>query len=130
MDNESDVEDDEFNEDLDKMYDDEDLNAAQQDSFNDEDSCDSVGDLEIDIQKPHGKILTRKRLVKSIHKSLDKSCYDPHDFGNADDLASEKVLEAFLGPKKNLNTNKIFRANKRPPNDGCQRACDVLPHTP
>ena len=69
-------------------------------------------------------------MVNSIDKSLDENCYDPHEFGVAEDLASEKVLEAFLGPKKNPSPKKIFWTNKRPPNVYCQRACDVLPCTP
>ena len=36
VDNESDVDDDKFNDDLDKIYDSDDLNAAQQDSSDDE----------------------------------------------------------------------------------------------
>ena len=111
MDNDSDV-DDEFNYDLDKIYGSNDLNAAQQDSSDDEYSSDSDGDVEIDIQRPSQKILTKKWLVNSTDKSLDKNCYDPHDFDVAEDLAREKVLEAFLGPKKNPNTKKILWTNK------------------
>ena len=111
MDNDSDV-DDEFNYDLDKIYGSDDLNTAQQDSSDDEYSSDSDGDVEIDIQRPSQKILTKKWLVNSTDKSLDKNCYDPHDFGVAKDLASEKVLEAFLGPKKNPNNKKILWTNK------------------
>ena len=130
MDNERDVDDDEFNDDLDKIYDSDDLNAAQQDSSDAEDSSDSDGDVEIDIQRLPQKILTRKRLINSIDKSLDENYRDPHDFGVAEDLASEKFLETFLGPKKNPNTKKIFWTNKKPPNVSRQRACDVLPRTP
>ena len=61
---------------------------------------------------------------------MDENCYDPDDFGVAEDLTSEKVLEAFLSPKKNPNTKKIFWTNKTLPNVGRQRACDVLPRTP
>ena len=81
MNNESDVDDDEFNDNLDRIYDSDDLNAAQQDSSDDEDSPGSDGDVEIGIQRPHQKILTKKRLVNSIDKYLDENCYDPHDFG-------------------------------------------------
>ena len=129
VDNKSDVDNDEFNYDLDKIYDSDDLNAAQEDSSYDEDLCGSDGDVEIDIQRPPQKILTKKRLVSSIDNSLDENCYDPHDFGVAEDLAREKVLGAFLGPKKNPNTKNIFWANKKPPYAGRQRACDVLPRT-
>ena len=119
MDNESDVDDDDgFNDNLDRIYDSDDLNAAQQDSSDDEDSPGSDGDVEIGIQRPHQKILTKKRLVNSIDKSLDENCYYPHDFG---------VPETFVGLKKNPNTKKIFWTNKNPPNASCQRACDVLP---
>ena len=130
VDNESNVADDKFNNDLDKIYDSDDLNAAQQNSSDDEDSSDSDEDVEIDVQKPHGKILTKKRLVNSVDKSLDESCYDPHDFDVAEDFASEKVLEAYLGPKKNSNTKKTFSTYKKPPNAGRQRACDVLSRIP
>ena len=130
VDNESDVDDDKFNDDLDKIYDSDDLNPAQQDRSDDEDSSDSDGDVEIDIQKLLGKILTKKRLVSSIDKSLDENCYDRHDFGVAEDLPSEKVLQVFLSPKKKYNTKKIFCTNKKLPNASRQRACDVLPRTP
>ena len=125
VDNKSDVDNDEFNYDLDKIYDSDDLNAAREDSSYDEDFCGSGGDVEIDIQRPPRKILTKKRLVSSIDNSLDGNCYDPHDFGVAEDLA-----RAFLGPKKNPNTKNIFWTNKKPSNAGRQRACDVLPRTP
>ena len=129
MGNESIVDDDEFNDNLGKIYNIDDLHAAQQDSSDDEDSSGSDGDVEFDIQRPPRKILTKKWLVNSVDKSLDEHYYDPHDFGVAEDLASEKVLEAFLGPKKNRNIKKIFWTNKKPPNGGRQRACDVLPRT-
>ena len=103
VDNDSDV-DDEFNDYLDIIYGSDDLNAAQQDSSDDEYSFDNDGDVEMDIQRPSQK----KWLINSTDKSLDKNCYDPHDFGVAEDLASEKRLEVFLGPKKNSNTKKIF----------------------
>ena len=48
VDNDSDV-DNEFTDDLDKIYGSDDLNAAQQDSSDDEYSSDSDGDVEIDI---------------------------------------------------------------------------------
>ena len=111
VDNDSDV-DDKFSDDLDKMYGSDDLNAVQQDSSDDEYSSDSDGDVEIDIQRPSQKISTKKWLVNSTNKSLDKNYYDPHDFDVAEDLAIEKVLEAFLGPKKNPNTKKILWTKK------------------
>ena len=108
----------------------DDLNAAQHDSPDDEDSSDNDRDVEIDIQRPSRKVLTKKRLVNSIDKSLDENCYDPHDFGVAEDLASEKVLETFLDPKKNPNTKKIFCTIRKLSNACRQKACDVLPRTP
>ena len=91
LDNESDIDDDKFNYVLDTIYDSDDLNAAEEDSSHDKYSSDSDRLVEIDIQKLLGKILTKKRLVNSIFKSLGENCYDPHDFGVAEDLASEKV---------------------------------------
>ena len=69
-------------------------------------------------------------MVNSTDKSLYENCYDPHDFGVAEDLAFKKVLETFLDPKKNTNTKKIFWTIKKLPNAYRQRACDVLPRTP
>ena len=117
-DNESDVDNNEFNDDLDKIYDSDDLNATQKNNSDDEDSSGTDGDVEIDIQRPPRKILTNKRLVNSIGKYLDENCYDLQDFGAAENLAIEKVLEVFLGPTKNSNTKKIFWTNKKPPNAG------------
>lgn len=69
-------------------------------------------------------ILTKTRLVNSINKSLNILMI----------LLSLKILqkasEAFLGPKKNPNTKKIFWTNKKPPNADRKRACDVLASTP
>ena len=48
-----------------------------------------AADAEIDIQRPSQNIFPKKWLINSIDKSLDKNCYDPHDFGVAEDLASE-----------------------------------------
>ena len=106
--------DDEFIGDLDKIYNSDDLNAAKQNGSDDEDS--SVSEASKDIE--------REVVVNSIDKSLDENCYDPHDFGVAEDLASEKVLKGFLGPKKNPNTKKNFWANKKPPNAGRQGVRD------
>ena len=52
VDNDSDVDDDEFNDDLEKIYDSDDLNTVQYDSSDDENFPDSDGDVEIDIQGP------------------------------------------------------------------------------
>ena len=46
-------------------------------------------DAEIGIQRPAQNILAKKWLINSIDKSLDENCYDPHDFGVAEDLSSE-----------------------------------------
>ena len=48
-----------------------------------------AADAEIDIQRPAQNILAKKWLINSIDKSLDENCYDPHDFGVAEDLSSE-----------------------------------------
>ena len=47
-----------------------------------------------------------KRLVNSLEKSLNLSCYDSHDFGTTDSITDEKVLLGYLGPKKNPKTQK------------------------
>ena len=47
VDNESEVDDDEFNGDLDKIYNSDDLNAVQQDSSDDENSSGSDGYIEL-----------------------------------------------------------------------------------
>ena len=107
MDNESDVEDDEFNDNLDKNYDSDDPNAAQRDSSDDEDSSDSDGDVQIDIQRPFRKILTKKQSLDD--KSLDENCYDPHDFGVAEDLAREKF---FFVQRKTPIPRKSFGQTK------------------
>lgn len=47
VDNESEVDGDEFNDDLDKIYNSDDLNAVQQDSSDDENSSGSDGYIEL-----------------------------------------------------------------------------------
>lgn len=69
-------------------------------------------------------------MVKSINKSPDENCYEPHDFAVVEDPKNETDLTGFLGPKKNLKTKKIFWMNKKPQNAGHQRACHILPRSP
>ena len=129
MDNENDVDDDEINDDSHKIYDSDDLNAAQLDSFDNEDSPESDSDVEIAIKKPHGKILTKKRLVNSIEKSLNENCYDPHDFGVAENLASEMFYNLLLVQRKTPIPRKSFGQTKSRPMPVVKEH-DSLPHTP
>ena len=129
MDNENDVDDDEINDDSHKIYDSDDLNAAQLDSFDNEDSPESDSDVEIAIKKPHGKILTKKRLVNSIEKSLNENCYDPHDFGVAENLASEMFYNLLLVQRKTPIPRKSFGQTKSRPMPVVKEH-DLLPHTP
>ena len=47
-----------------------------------------------------------KRLINSLDKSRNLSCYDSHHFGTTDSIAGEKVLVGYLGPKKKPKTKK------------------------
>ena len=103
LDIENEVEDDDFSDALDKIYDCDDLNAAQNKIVLMIKTPLAVKEsVEFDIQWLPQKILLKKRLVNSIDKSLDEIFYDLHDFGDfvAENLASEKVIVAFLGQKK------------------------------
>ena len=78
-------------------------------------------------ERPPHKMLTAKRLVNSIDKSLDETCYDKHNFGMVENEAEAVILTGYLGPKKHPKTEKIFWANSMPNNSGRQRSCDILP---
>ena len=116
--------------DLNEIYDDGDINVAQEESDDGNSSDRDDGDPEDSSQRPPRKILTYKRLVNSIDKSLDENCYDPHDFAVVENPKNETVLTGFSGSKKNPKTKKIFWTNKKPQNAGRQRACDILPRSP
>ena len=111
--------------DLDEIYDDndDDRNPADEDSGNDdedeaEDKSSSAGDQFQPKPQPGNrqprKMLTYNRLVNLIDKSLDPSCFDPHDFGTVDNDEHETVLTGYLGSKKNPVTETILWPNKKP----------------
>ena len=114
--------------------DNDDLNEVLGDNNNlplesDFDTDESDND-ENQVQRPPRKQLTAKRLVNSIDKSLDETCYDRHDFGLVDDENDATVLTGYLCPKKNPRTEKIFWTNKAPNNTGRLRSYDILPRAP
>ena len=127
VENDSD-DDEEFADDINELYDENDLRAAN-DSSSDSGSG-SDDDVAQQRPLPPRKILTYKRIVNSIDKSLDENCFDPHDFGTVVEDENEVILTGYLGPKKNPNTPKIFWTNKVPTTVGRQRSCDILPRNP
>lgn len=66
------------------------------------------------VQRPPRKQLTAKRLVNSIDKSLDETCYDRNDFGLVDDENDATVLTGYLGPKKNSELPEDLLNQQRP----------------
>ena len=81
-----DLSDDDFDndsgDDLHELYDADDINAAQEDS---EDDSSPENDVAVEVNRPPRKCLTRTRLVNSIDKAPDPSCFEAHDFGCTDD---------------------------------------------
>ena len=85
---------DEFHsEDLNELYDEPELDL---DGNSLGDSSDS-SDKDDTQARPHRNVFTYNRLVNSLDKSLDPSCYDSHDFGTTDSIANEEVLAGYLG---------------------------------
>ena len=122
------------NDDLDELYDEEQLREAAQDDSSDDDNIPEPIQVPEENNRPPRKILTKNRLVNSIDKSLDETLYDHHDFGlvHNDNDNNKKELTAYLGPKSDKNTKKIIWTNKIPQRvlDGRQRACDIIPSSP
>lgn len=119
---------------IDELYGDE-MNTSvvendDESAANDSDADDSDSDSDNDIERPPPKLLTRKRLVNSIDKSLDETCYEKHNFGMVEDKDKATVLTGYLGPKKKPTTRKIFWTNAMPNTVGQHRSCDVLPRAP
>ena len=124
--------------DLDEICDD-DRNAGDEDSGDyDEDEVEDKSSSDDDQPQPQSqpgnrpprKMLTYNRLVNSIDKSLDRNCFDPHDFSTADHEEHETVLTGYLGPKENPATEIILWSNKNPERVDRQRNCDILPCSP
>ena len=90
------------------------------------DESDSEGE---EYCRPPRKILIKKRLVNSIDKAFDETCFDPHNFGNVQNDEEATVLIGYFGPKKKATTEKIKWTNKTPEMRR-QRACDILPRQP
>ena len=112
---ENDRNEDEFVDDLDEVYDDDDINAAIDSDDGESSSSDTDGN---ENERPPRKILTAKRLVNSIDKSLDETCYDKHNFGMVENDDEAVILTGYLGPKKNPKTEKVFWTNSMPNNSG------------
>ena len=124
---ENDRNEDEFVDDLDEVYDDDDIHAAIDSDDGESSSSDTDGN---ENERPPRKMLTAKRLVNSIDKSLDETCYDKHNFGMVENDDEAVILTGYLGPKKNPKTEKVFWTNSMPSNSGRQRSCDILPSAP
>ena len=121
---ENDRNEDEFVDDLDEVYDD-DIHAAIDSGDGESSSSDTDGN---ENERPPRKMLTAKRLVSSIDKSLDETCYEKHHFGMVENDDEAVILTGYLGPK-NPKTEKVFWTNSMPNNSGSgrQRSCDILP---
>ena len=124
---ENDRNEDEFVDDLDEVYDDDDIDAAIDSDDGESSSSDTDGN---ENERPPRKMLTAKRLVNSIDKSLDETCYDKHNFGMVENDDEAVILTGYLGPKKNRKTETVFWTNSMPNNSGRQRSCDILPRAP
>ena len=88
--------------------DDDDRNAAVEDSGDDDENEVEDKSSSDDDQPQPRKMLTCNRLVNSINKLLDSNCFDPHDFGTVDEKEHETVLTGYPGSKKNPTTGTIL----------------------
>ena len=122
---ENDRNEDEFVDDLDEVYDD--IHAAIDSDDGESSSSDTDGN---ENERPPRKMLTAKRLVNSIDKSLDETCYDKHNFGMVENDDEAVILTGYLGPKKNPKTEKVLWTNSMPNNSGRQKSYDILPRAP
>ena len=125
--------------DLDEIFDDDDRNAADEDSGDDDEDEGEVRSSSDNEQPqpqpqpgnwPPQKMLTYNHLVNSINKLLEPNCFDPHDFGTVDDEEHETVLKGYLSAKKNPVMETILWSNKKPERVGRQRSCNILPQSP